>query len=127
LAAGNDSRRPFDLETDQRVAEFKLARWRGADATRKRQVFKDLAQLAAEPSARSKHLFVLGAEPIHFLNTSKSKAAWGLDRFPAVQEVFTRAFGTLQTPIADFVAAKGSVVEIVDLEQRWPEFFADLS
>jgi hypothetical protein len=127
LAAGNDPTRPFDLETDQRVAEFKLARWRGADAMRKRQVFKDLVQLAAEPSPRSKHLFVLGPEPIHFLSTSSSMAAWGLDRFPAVQKVFTKAFGTLQTPICDFVAAKGSAVEIVDLEQRWPELFADLS
>jgi hypothetical protein len=42
LAAGNDPTRPFDIETDRRVAEFKLARWRGADAMRKRQLFKDL-------------------------------------------------------------------------------------
>ena len=42
LGAGNDSGRPYDVETNQRVAEFKLARWRGSDATRKRQTFKDL-------------------------------------------------------------------------------------
>ena len=29
LAAGNDPSRTFDLETDRRVAEFKLAIWNG--------------------------------------------------------------------------------------------------
>ena len=67
LAAGNDPTRPFDVETDRRIAEFKLARWRGADAMRKRQSFKDLVELAAEPSTRQRHLFVLGHHPIHFL------------------------------------------------------------
>jgi hypothetical protein len=127
LAAGNDPTRPFDLETNHRVAEFKLARWRGADAMRKRHVFKDVVHLAAEPSPRNKQLFVLGAEPIHFLQTSKSSAAWGLDRFPAVQEVFVNSFGTLGMSISEFVEGEGSAVELVDLEQRWPALFAPLS
>lgn len=33
LAAGNDPSRPYDLETNRRVAEFKLSRWAGTDAT----------------------------------------------------------------------------------------------
>ena len=37
LAAGNDPSRPYDLETDRRVAEFKLSEWKGTDAARKRQ------------------------------------------------------------------------------------------
>lgn len=124
LAAGNDPTRPFDLETNQRVAEFKLARWHGADAMRKREVFKDLVHLAAEPSRRSKQLFVLGDKPIHFLRTSASSAAWGLDRFPAAQKVFVNSFGPLETPIAEFTAGQGGGVELVDLEQRWPALFA---
>jgi hypothetical protein len=47
LAAGNDPSRPFDVETDRRVAEFKFSRWDGHDAGRKRQLFKDLVHLAA--------------------------------------------------------------------------------
>jgi hypothetical protein len=123
LAAGNDPTRPFDLETDRRVAEFKLARWRGADAMRKRHVFKDLVHLAAESSDRSKQLFVLGAEPIHFLTTTESTARWGLDRFPAAREAFAESFGAFDVAISDFVADAAVGVEIVDLEQRWPTLF----
>ena len=38
LAAGNDPSRPFDVETDRRIAEFKLGEWDGRDAMRKRQL-----------------------------------------------------------------------------------------
>lgn len=69
LAAGNDISRPFDLETNCRVAEFKLSRWTGSDAMRKRRTFKDLVHLAAEGSSRAAELYVLGDKPIHFLQT----------------------------------------------------------
>ncbi|MFF2516540.1 hypothetical protein [Streptomyces sp. NPDC058086] len=72
LAAGNDPHRPFDLETDRRVAEFKLARWRGADAMRKRQTFKDLVMLAADRTGRRAELFVVGPEPGRFMRSSPS-------------------------------------------------------
>ena len=94
---------------------------------RKRNVFKDLVNLAAEPSAPTKHLFVLGQQPIHFLRTSSSPASWGLDRFPAVQKIFFTTFGPLETAISEFVAGAGSVVELVDLEERWPELFVQVS
>jgi hypothetical protein len=90
---------------------------------RKRHVFKDLVQLAAEPSSRAKHLFVLGPEPIRFLRTSKAVARWGLDRFPGVQEAFTKSFGSLDTAISDFVAGDGSAVELIDIGDRWPSLF----
>ena len=77
LGAGNDKTRPFDLETDLRVAEFKLARWTGSDAMRKRQTFKDLVHLAAEGSDRAAELYVLGEKPTHFLRTSRSSANSG--------------------------------------------------
>lgn len=42
LGAGNTGR-PFDLETDRRVAEFKFINWRGgAEAIRQNSLFKDL-------------------------------------------------------------------------------------
>ena len=123
LGAGNDPSRPFDLETDRRVAEFKLGRWRGADAMRKRQLFKDLVHLAAEPSDRVRHLFVLGSQPIHFLTTSRSTAAWALDRFPAARAAFTQDFGSLEVEIREFTATHGKHVDIVNLEHRWPALF----
>ncbi|MFK4104237.1 hypothetical protein ACI2L1_29960 [Streptomyces sp. NPDC019531] len=92
-AAGNDPHRPFDLETDRRVAEFKLARRRGADAMRQRQTFKDLVMLAADRTGRRAELFVVGAEPGRFLHTSRATAAWALDRTPHARRVFEESFG----------------------------------
>lgn len=125
LAAGNDPSRPFDVETNKRIAEFKLARWQGQDAMRKRQVFKDFVQLAADDSGRAAELYVLGDRPIHFLHTSKSTAAWGLDRDPATRVLFEKRFGSLTTAITDFTAGPGAAVRLVDLETERPDLFAD--
>jgi hypothetical protein len=76
LAAGNDPSRPYDVETDQRIAEFKLAQWGGNDAMRKRHVFKDLVHLAADSSGRRPELYVLGQQPRRFLSETRSSAAW---------------------------------------------------
>lgn len=67
LGAGNDRSRPFDLETDRRIAEFKVAQWKGADTMRKRGVVSDLVHLALDESGRRAQLFVVGALPVRFL------------------------------------------------------------
>jgi hypothetical protein len=123
LAAGNDPSRPFDIESDRRVAEFKLSRWQGKDAMRKRQVFKDLVHLASDESGRSAELYVLGERPIRFLRTSKSRASWALDRSPREREIFRERFGSLERRISDFTAAEGSRVTIIDLEKALPDLF----
>lgn len=124
LGAGNDPSRPFDLETDRRVAEFKLAQWKGKDAMRKRQTFKDLVHLAAEESGRTAQLFVIGERPIRFLKTTKSSAGWGLDRSPSTQRLFEERFGSLDMTIAEFTRGPGAHVEVIDLEDRLPQLFA---
>ncbi|QES49280.1 PE-PGRS family protein [Streptomyces venezuelae] len=115
LGAGNDPGRPYDLETDQRVAEFKLARWRGADATRKRQTFKDLVMLAADRSERQADLYVVGPEPARFLRSSTSTAAWALDRSPGALRTFQSVFGSPDVPIREFTATHARHVRITDL------------
>lgn len=123
LAAGNDRSRLYDVETDQRVAEFKLGRWDGSDAMRKRHVFKDLVSLAADESGRQPELYVLGDRPSRFLRETRSTAKWALDRFPASRALFERRFGELDTPIPQFVSGPAQRVKIVDLEQRLPHIF----
>jgi hypothetical protein len=121
LAAGNDPSRPYDLETNRRVAEFKLSRWLGADAMRKRQTFKDLVHLAADTSGRQPELFVVGDAPGRFLRSSRSTASWALDRSPATRELFAERFGSLEIRIADFTAGAGARVRITDLTTLLPE------
>ncbi|WP_436776620.1 PE-PGRS family protein [Yinghuangia sp. YIM S09857] len=115
LAAGNDPSRPFDLETDKRVAEFKLARWAGADATRKRATFKDLMMLASDTSGRRAQLFVLGSEPARFLRTTRSTARWALKYHTGAASLFEERFGPLSKAIAEFTRTHAAHVEITDL------------
>jgi hypothetical protein len=56
LAAGNDPTRPYDVETNLRVAEFKLSHWASADAMRKRQTSRIWVHLAADTSGRQPEL-----------------------------------------------------------------------
>lgn len=119
LAAGNDSRRPYDLLTDRRAAEFKFAQWKGADAMRKRQTFKDLVLLAASDAPRAE-LLVIGSEPEQFLRTCTSTAAWGLDRAKAARILFESRFGPLDTTIAQFTATHAAHVAITDIRTLLP-------
>ena len=115
LAAGNSPDRPFDLTTDQRIAEFKLSRWDGHDTARKLQLAKDLVHLAADDSGRRAQLFVLDGRPLEFADRSESLIKNLLKRFPATLELFKARFGDPMISIADFRRAGGSAVEIVDL------------
>lgn len=121
LAAGNDPTRPYDLETNLRVAEFKLSRWAGGDAMRKRQTFKDLVHLAADTSGRQPELFVVGDAPAKFLRSSRSTASWALDRAPSISTLFVERFGALEMSVADFTAGPGARVRIIDLATLLPE------
>ena len=70
------------METDRRVAEFKVGIWSGTgtDAMRKRTVFHDLVNLAADKSGRRAELYVAGPQALRFLRTSRTTAGWALDR-----------------------------------------------
>lgn len=126
LAAGNDPSRPYDIETDRRVAEFKLARWDGHDAMRKRQVFKDLVHLAADTSGRRAELYVLGERPLRFLRATSASAEWGLDRFPATRQLFSERFGSLAVPIGAVTDDAAGHVRIINLAERLPHLFGSL-
>lgn len=121
LAAGNDPARPYDLETDRRIAEFKLSNWAGADAMRKRQAFKDLVHLAADKSNRRPELYVVGDAPARFLRSSRSTARWALDKSPTTQVLFERQFGSLDAHISSFTTGAGARVKIINLVEILPE------
>ncbi|MFE0592651.1 hypothetical protein [Micromonospora echinospora] len=121
LAAGNDPGRPYDLETDRRIAEFKMSVWKGADAMRKRGVFADLVHLALDESGRRAQLFVAGLPAVHFLRTAKGSAAWALNRSsPVLRQRFEERFGSLDVPIRDFTAGPAGHVELINLAELLP-------
>lgn len=121
LGAGNDPSRKYDLETDRRVAEFKLAQWTGADAMRKRTLFQDLVHLAAADGGRRAELYAIGPAPLRFLRTSKSTASWALDKSQPTRTLFEQRFGQLGMRIAEFTTGPAAHVRIVDIAELLPE------
>lgn len=73
LGAGNTGK-PFDLETDRRIAEFKFIAWQGGpESIRQNSLFKDFYGLAESHTTKSKHLYVLGTKsPLKFLNGGRA-------------------------------------------------------
>lgn len=122
LAAGNDPSRPFDVETDQRIMEFKFGVWQpGSNAARKRGVFHDLLHLAADLSGRRPELYVVGPQAAKFLLSTTSKVSWALNRqAEKSQQLFERRFGSVDVPIPEFTRGPAAHVKIFDLEQMLP-------
>lgn len=123
LAAGNDPSRPFDIETDRRVAEFKLAVWSASDAdpARKRAVFQDLVHLAAYRGGKRAELHVAGPRPIAFLRTSRTTAQWALGRSSqSLRDLFIERFGSLDITVADFTNGPAGHVVLNDLSTLLP-------
>lgn len=123
LAAGNDPSRKFDLETNRRVAEFKVSGWTGTDAMRKRGAFVDLVHVALDETGRDKYVYVLGDGPKRFLESTISTAAWGFNRKSALQrEAFEQRWGPAgDITISEFRRTHASDVHIVDLYDVLPE------
>lgn len=104
LGPGNDKTRPFDLETNRRVAEFKVALWSGGDMMRKRTLTADLVHLALDQSGRRPELWVAGTEPTRFLRTSTSSVSDLLSRASHhLRARFHNRYGTRAIPLRDFV------------------------
>ena len=70
LGAGNTGK-DFDLETDQRVAEFKFIEWQGGpEAMRKKSLFKDFFYLVERGDDKKRYLYLLNTEiPLTFFHS----------------------------------------------------------
>lgn len=123
LAAGNDPSRPFDVETDRRVMEFKFGVWQtGSNAARKRAVFHDLVHLAADQSGRRGELYVIGSQSARFLRTTTSQVSWALNRqADKTRELYEARFGSTDIRIPDFVTGPAGHVRLIDLEKILPD------
>jgi hypothetical protein len=127
LAAGNDPDRPYDVETDRCIAEFKVGVWSpsGSDAMRKRGVVHDLVHLAAaapKGDRRRAELFVVGEKPLRFPSTSRSSIDWALNRgASSTRALFEEHFGSLTMKIRDFTAGVANHVALRDLTDVVPQ------
>ncbi|GGD83213.1 hypothetical protein [Croceicoccus mobilis] len=124
LGAGNTGR-AFDLETNQRVAEFKFIRWRGgAESIRQNGVFKDYLLLALDPTPKRKHLYLLGTgHALKFLRGGRALASV-LSRNDKLQQIFSDRFGDAYRTVGDYYAAHADAVCIEDVSP-WLSELAD--
>ena len=115
LGAGNKGR-DFDLETNVRIAEFKFIQWRGGPETiRQNSVIKDYLLLAEHPTAKRKHLYLIGKEhAIRFLRGGRAISSV-LSRNAKLQRMFTERFGERFRTVGNYYAAHARVVQIEDV------------
>jgi hypothetical protein len=115
LGAGNTGKK-FDLETNQRIAEFKFIRWQGGpEVIRQNAVFKDFYFMAESPSAKSKYLYVLGTEyPLKFFNSSRSLSSV-LSRHVSLKEQFLERFGERYRTVREYYGPRKDLVAIEDV------------
>ncbi len=120
LGAGNTGK-PFDLETDCRVAEYKFIHWQGgAEAIRQNQLFKDYFLLAEFDTPKKKYLYVLGKEmPIKFFQGGRALSSV-LSKNRHVDEEFHRRFGNKFTRVNEYYQQWKNEVELVDLREILP-------
>jgi hypothetical protein len=120
LGAGNTGK-PFDLETNLRVAEFKFIKWQGGpESIRQNALFKDYYLLAEYPTTKRKFLYVLGTEyPLKFLNSQRSLLSV-LSRHVKLQAQFRAEYGDLYSVVRDYYAAQKDTVLIKDVSQWLP-------
>lgn len=115
LGAGNTGR-PFDLETDRRIAEFKFITWQGGpESIRQNGLFKDFFLLAEHETHKRKHLYVLGTEyPLKFLNGGRALASV-LSKDVGLYEQFRARFGEQYRIVREYYQPRQAVVTIEDV------------
>jgi len=119
LGAGNTGK-SFDLETNQRVAEFKFITWRGGSETiRQNSVFKDFYGLAEHETAKSKHLYVLGTEiPLRFLCGQRAIESV-LSKSVSLLTHFTRKYPECHV-VSDYYLPRRDAVLVEDISALVP-------
>jgi hypothetical protein len=122
LGAGN-SGCSYDLETNRRIAEFKIITWRGADADRKRRLLLDLFHLASSETAKRRQLYVVGKHlPLRFL-TGNSNIQKVLSKDAPVLARFNERHAVDGfVMVGQYWSAVRDRVELVDLQDMVPAF-----
>lgn len=115
LGAGNTGR-PFDLETDRRIAEFKFIRWQGGSETiRQNSVFKDFYLLAEHNTQKKKYLYVLETlHPLKFLNGGRALESV-LSKNVSLYRQFQGNYGDQYRTVREYYQPRRSAVLIEDV------------
>jgi hypothetical protein len=121
LGAGNTGRN-FDLETNQRIAEFKFIHWQGGpESIRQNALFKDFYEMAEHSTEKQKFLYVLGTEHVDkFFNGGRAISSV-LSRHVKLKSEFGQKFGDRYLKVRDYYVPRKDLVTIQDVSPFVPE------
>ncbi len=122
LGAGNTGKR-FDLETNNRIAEFKFIHWQGGSETiRQNGIFKDFYYLEREPTTKEKYLYLTGTtHAISFFNRRRAIKSVLSQNNTAMKD-FYNSYKDRYAVVNDYYSDVKSKVKIVDLASIAPQF-----
>jgi hypothetical protein len=122
LGAGNTGR-PFDLETNHRIAEFKFINWRGGpESIRQNSLFKDFFLLSEYETLKKKYLYVLGKKyPLKFLTGGRALESV-MSKNNTLWSEFLIKYGTRFKKVSEYFEYRKSVVQLVDITEIIPQF-----
>jgi hypothetical protein len=120
LGAGNTNRN-FDLETNQRIAEFKFIRRQGGpESIRQNSLFNDFYEMAEHETTKEKFLYVLGAEHgEQFFNGGRALSS--VLRNVTLRNKFNDKFGDRYRTVRDYYLPRKGLVVIQDVSPFVPE------
>lgn len=124
LGAGNTGR-SFDLETNQRIAEFKFIHWQGGpESIRQNSLFKDFYEMAECETSKEKYLYVLGTEHVEkFFNGGRALSSV-LKGNVTLRKKFSDKFGDRYSTVREYYVPRKGLVVIQDVSPFVPELVA---
>lgn len=122
LGAGNTGRQ-YDLETDQRVAEFKFIQWRGGpESIRQNGLFKDFFYLAEDDTPKERYVYLVGLEhPLRFF-TGRRALSSVLTKDHRLRSDFHRIYGDRFQVVRDYYEHRRDRVHLCDVSDYLPAF-----
>lgn len=124
LGAGNTGR-SFDLETNQRIAEFKFIHWQGGpESIRQNSLFKDFYLMAEHDTTKEKYLYVLGTEHAEKFFNGRRALSSVLKGNVTLRNKFHVKFGEQYGRVRDYYLPRKDLVVIQDVSLFVPELVA---
>ncbi|MHB8064918.1 MAG: hypothetical protein ACYDG2_20235 [Ruminiclostridium sp.] len=126
IGAGN-TKRPFDLVTNKRIAEFKFINWSGKqDAIRQNSVFKDFFELEVYKTDKKKYLYVLDKDVVLKFFTNNRALDSVLSKNETTRRNFYSTYGSRYRTVSEYYKENNSKVEIVEIRDLDMELFKSL-
>ena len=115
LAAGNTGK-GFDLETNQRIAEFTFIQWQGgSEVIRQNKILKDFYFLAEADTTKERELYTIGtSQPEKFFRSNRGLSKI-LDGNAKLGDAFRKKYGAQFSKVCHYCVPRLGLVKLRDI------------